>query len=383
MALLNLFHKKEKILILSMGILFSTELAIADSLSLFDPIDISKQPNILYINTQTLITNDAFSIEGLFNDFDGEFNHKTSDYIAIGDIRYDVGTQTESWGYLGFVYREEAVIDTSPDTMLLVNQSSNKLDLTLGKNYDLYLGIEGFEVFGITYANSFALYEKDGWNIQLGIGAELLYGVDTQDGYVKGDATALSENDYDFTMHSSYLYTENYLYDLDVDRVTSYGYTTHMSLYVEYNALSLSLIANDIIGKLYWDNLPYSDVNMESDNKSYDENGYVKYAPTVSGMEGTTKFTQTLMRKWRINGSYTLDKDIFQLGTEYIADTYLPYVKYIHQFDNDIIASVNYETYFGMVGVDIIYKNFHFGVHTNGLTDPTAAKVNLGTYFRF
>ena len=383
MVPLSLFRNKQKILILSMGILFSFEPAIAGPLSLINPIDIQKQPSSLYINTQTLITNDAFSFNALLDDFNGDFNSKDSDYLAVGDIRYDVGTHVEGWGYMGFVYRQEAVINSSPDTMLLINQASNKLDLTIGEKYDLYLEIEGFEVLGVTFANSFPLYEKDGWDIRLGIAAELLYGIQTQDGYVQGDGTALSKKDYDFTMYSNYLYTENYLYDLDVDSVTSYGYTTHMSLYVGYEAFSLSLIVNDIIGKLYWDNLPYSDVNLASDNKNYDEDGYVEYDPIISGMEGTTKFTQTLMKKWRIQGSYTLEKDIFQLGTDHISDTYLPYVKYIHQFDNEIIASVEYETYFGMFGSYLIYKNFHFGIHSNDLSDPSAFKVNLGGYYRF
>ena len=366
-----------------MGMLFSCRPVLAGPLSLLNPINIPKQPNNLNIDTQTLITNDAFSLEALFDDFHGDFNHKNSDYFAVGDIRYDIGAYIEGWGYVGYVYREEAVINTSPDTMLLINQDSNELDLTIGKNYDLYLDIEGFEVHGITYANSFPIYEKDGWDIRLGIGAELLYGIQTQDGYVKGDASTLSEKDYDFTMHSYYLYTENYLYDLDVDSVAAYGYTTHISLYVGYDDLSFSVIANDIIGKLYWKNLPYSDVNLESDNKSYDENGYVKYAPVISGMEGTTKFTQTLMKKWRIQGAYTLDKGIFQLGTDHISGTYLPYVKYIHQFDNDIIASVEYDTYFGMFGSDIIYKNFRFGIHSNRLIEPSAVKVNLGMNYKF
>ena len=86
-------------------------------------------------------------------------------------------------------------------------------------------------------------------------------------------------------------------------------------------------MANDILGKLYWKNLPYSDVSVESDNKHYNENGYVEYSPIISGVEETTGFTQKLMRKWRIQGSYALEKDIFQLGTDYTSDTYLPYVK--------------------------------------------------------
>jgi len=366
-----------------MGILLLSESASADSLSFFNPNDITKHPNHLSINTQTLLANDAFSLEGLFDDFHGDFHHQRSDYFAVGDIRYDVGTYIDGLGYVGYTYRKEAVIETSSDTMLLVNQASNDLDLTLGKQYNLGLEIEGFEVHGVMFANSISVYEKNGWNIRLGGAVELLYGTETQHGNVSGDASAVNESDYDFTLHSRYLYTENYLYELDVDRVTSYGYTTHISLFSRYNDFSLSVIVNDISGKLYWKNLPYSDVNMASGNKSYDENGYVKYAPVISGIERTTKFTQTLMKKWRIEGAYILDEGLLQLGSDHIYSTYLPYVKYTHHFENEVIASASYESYFDMVGVDIAYKYYHLGVHTNGLIEPSALKINLGMHYTF
>ncbi len=380
---LNLFHSKQKVLILSIGILFSFESATAGSLSLFNPLDIPKQPKSLYVNTQTLLSNDAFSLEGLFNDFNGRFYEKNSDYLSIGDIRYDVGTYIDGWGYIGYTYRKEAVIESSPDTMVLVNQASNDLDLTHNKIYELGLTLEGFEVHGITFANTIPLYKKNGWDIRLGFAGELLYGTETQHGSIDGKARSLSDKDYTFTMHSLYLYTDNYLYDLDVDHITSYGYTTHLSLYASYNKFSLSIIVNDLYGKLYWKNLPYSDVNLASENKSYDENGYVKYAPTISGVERSTKFTQKLMKKWRIQGAYTLNKEVFQLGTEYIYDTYLPYIKYTHKYDRDLIASVEYETYFGMFGVDVNYKNYYIGVHTNGIQNASSLKINLGLHYAF
>jgi len=366
-----------------MGILFSLESASAGSLSLFNPFDIPKQPKNLYVNTQTLLANDAFSLSGLFDHFHGRFYTKNADYLSVGDIRYDVGSYIDGWGYIGYTYRKEAVIETSPDTMILVNQASNDLDLTPNKTYELDLTLEGFEVHGITFANTIPLFQKNGWDIRLGFAAELLYGTEAQHGSVNGEARASSEKDYNFSMHSLYLYTDNYLYDLDVNRVKSYGYTTHLSLYARYNQFSFSIIANDLYGKLYWKNLPYSDVNLASENKSYDENGYVQYAPVISGVERTTNFTQTLMSKWRIQGAYTFSKGIFQLGTEYIHDAYLPYIKYTRQYDDDIIASIEYETYFGMLGVDVKYKDYYFGVHTNGIEDASSVKVNLGLHYTF
>ena len=113
MVLLSLFYSKQKIRILCMGIFLSCELASADSLSLFNPNTILKNPDSLTINTQTLLANDAFSLEGLFDDFHGDFHSQSSDYFAVGDIRYDIGTYIDEVGYIGYTYRKEAVIKTS------------------------------------------------------------------------------------------------------------------------------------------------------------------------------------------------------------------------------------------------------------------------------
>lgn len=383
MVHLNHFHRVETLLIFFVGIILESEFALAHSLSLFNPNAIVQNRNNLTINTQTLLTNDAFSLEALFNDFEGDFYPQSSDYMALGDIRYDIGTYIDTIGYIGYTYRQEAVIKVSSDGILLIHQTKNDLDLSLGKRYSLELEIEGFEVHGITLANTLPLYQKNGWDIHIGGGVELLYGIQTQKGYIEGDATAIAKNDYDFSIYSHYLYIENYLYKLDVDEVTSYGYSTHIAIEATYNNYTLSILSNDILGKLYWENLPYSDVTLASENKSYNDNGYVQYTPIISGVEKTTKFTQTLMQKWCVEMGYKEDSELFQLGVEHIYNTVLPYVKYSHDFENNMSVGVSYESYFGMVGIDIAYKGYYFGLQSNRLIEPSSSKITLGVHHAF
>ncbi|WP_295422050.1 hypothetical protein [Sulfurovum sp.] len=383
MALLNLFHSLKQQLAFIVSIVFFIESANAGSLAIFNLLDLPKQKNSVYVNTQTLLANDAFSLKGLFDDFHGHFSSQNSDYKAIGDIRYDIGTYVKDSFYIGYAYRKEATIKTSPDTMKLINQVSNELDLPIGKHYRVALEIEGFETHGMVLAKTVPLYQSDHWNIKLGLGTEFLYGMQTQHGTASGEAEAVSRTDYDFFWQSNYLYTENYLYDLDVNKVTSFGYTTHIALNVACDNISIDFIANDVMGKLYWKNLPYSNVDLSSANKSYDENGYVIYAPVISGFEGNTKFTQTLMKKWRIKGKYSLGNDSFQIGTDYIDDTYLPYIQYTHLYENNILSTVSYETYFHMVGVDVKYKNYYVGIQSNGILEPSAMKIDFGLQYQF
>jgi len=366
-----------------MSVLCSFESALAGSLAFFNPLDIPTKDYNLYVNTQTLLVNDAFSLKGLFDDFHGRFTSKNQAYTAIGDIRYDIGTYVNDSFYIGYAYREEAIIKTSSDTMKLINQVSNDLDLPIGEKYQIDLAIEGFETHSIVLAKVIPLYHSGLWDITLGLGVEALYGIQTQDGQARGEAEAVAIDDYDFSWQSHYLYTENYLYDLDVTKVTAYGFTTHIAFYLKYDNFSLDIIGNDVFGKLYWKNLPYSDVTLSSGNKSYDENGYVVYSPIVSGFEGSTKYTQELMSKWKVVGQYTLKNNSFKVGVETINTIVLPFIEYTHRYENDIVASVNYETYFHMFGVNIKNDNYYFGIQSNSLMEPSAMKLDLGVHYQF
>ncbi len=49
----------------------------------------------------------------------------------------------------GIPIEREEVLDTTSDTVKLIHQVNNKLDLDIDKIYDLDMSIEGFEVHGI------------------------------------------------------------------------------------------------------------------------------------------------------------------------------------------------------------------------------------------
>ncbi len=366
-----------------MGLLSTTESASAGSLSLFDPSSIAQTPQYQSHTLQLLLANDAFSLKGLFHNFDGAFHSQSDPYRLIGDIRYDFGVTVMEGLYVGYTYRKEAVIESSPDTMKLIHQVSQKLDLPVGKSYRVQLQIEGFETHGVVLAKRLPLSLSRDWEVTLGIGTELLYGIQTQDGTAKGRAEALSQNAYDFRWHSDYRYVTNYLYDLDVESTTAWGYTTHLSLQLAYQHFHVEMIVNDMVGKLYWKALPYSRVDLSSANKLYDKEGYVHYRPIASGYEGTQRFTQTLMRKWRLQGGYYGESDGVTIGVDTIKGHSLSFIDFSHRYSDMMVVALGYVGYFNMVGMRIEYGENTFSIDTNGIKEPTAMKIGFGWQYRF
>ncbi|MGC9351931.1 MAG: hypothetical protein ACP5D3_08070 [Sulfurovum sp.] len=365
------------------GIFTGSALLHGGILSIYDPFFIPKDQKNLILNSQILLTNDAFSLEALFDDFHGKYIPGNSDNTAIGDIRIDAGSYIEGWGYIGYSYRKEAVIKSTADSMKLLYQVSNDLDLFTGEHYDAFISLKGFETHGIEFSDTYPLYSNGTFDIRIGYGVELMVGTEGQNGYVSGNASAVSVTDYDFNLNSRYYYTQNYLYDYDVDYTSAYGFSTQLAIVLRHENFALKIIGNDVFGKLYWKNIPYSEVSLVSENKSYDENGYAEYSPIVSGLESKRRYIQRLMSKWRIDASYDINDDQIQVGFDYIEDITLPYVAYRYKINDSSTANLSYEYFFGMFGLDLTYEQYRIEICTNGFIDPSAAKISFGYLYRY
>ncbi len=355
----------------------------AGVLSLADPQSLSEE-STAHLCVQAFAADDPVSLHDLFNKWQGSFHPKEGANLAIDDIRTDIGISLKSWGYLGYTYRHHSIVETNRDTVLLAWQQLNDIGFTTGKRYALDISIEGFEADGVLYAKSFEVFKREKGSLSVGFGIELLRGRNIQDGYLNGSAVANSEKDYDFSAVADYRYSENYLYNLNVKKPDGYGYTTHLSLRYRYGDFRLNLLVNDLYGKIVWKDLPYSYVNVNSSNKSYDDNGYVIYNPTISGVEKYIDYTQRLYTKYRAEGSYSLSaQTMLTAGVDAAKERVFPYIAAAHSFTRHLEASLSYESRFGMFGIDLRYKALRLALKSDGIDHPSALALTLSCILRF
>ena len=356
--------------------------AFAGVLPLFNPTYITNQSNSFYVNLNTFLTNDPFTLKDLLGGIKTNSPHiKSGTNIALADIRVDTGYNSKKYGYFGYTYREEVLIDTNQETVELLYLATNKKDLPIGKRYNLDLTIKAFKVQGLEYAKSFDFYHDNGYICNIGFGLEALQGKDMQDGTVQGNGIVNSNKDYSFNITANYNYTHNYLYNLDVQKASAYGYSSHLSLYLKKDNLSLLLLANDILGKLYWENLPHSDVKLSSNNKVYDADGYVSYNPLASGWEGYKNYTQTLVAKYRAQFAYKYKRYFFKLGSDMMYGIYMPYIESDYAVVSDFSLGLGYETRFQSVTLKSQYKNFIFSVKADDIFKPSTLGVTISYLF--
>lgn len=253
--------------------------------------------------------NDMLGIFDLYKDWDGEYSPKDNDNIAYLSSYNGISKNIDSYDIV-FFHRLEVYIEASRDTVDLIYEDKNGIDNTKGKNYDIDLEIDGFEAFGIG-GNTKTQYNK---NLSIYAGAYLLYGLNAQNGRMKGDVQITTDNQYIYEANIDYKYTDNLLYDLEIPKASGYGYTIDLGMEYDLEKFILGLSSQDILGRIYWDNIAYSDVVAKS---SINDTKLFKN-PSVSGTEKNISWTQEIEAKYLASLAYKLnDTDRLTISTVY------------------------------------------------------------------
>jgi hypothetical protein len=239
----------------------------------------------------------------------------------------EAGATYKAFG-LGYLTRYDYALKYSPETAEFYHLVKNKKSLPLDRQYELELAAKHTYSKGLRLSYYFQFNEQ----LEVTIGGSYLKGVRLTDGALRGIATAVAENDYDFNANVDYYYSEDVLFDRKVDTPDGVGYSIDSLINWRIRRdLNMRLAVIDLIGRMYWSNAPNTTATATSATKEYDEDGYVIYKPTLSGYETNRDFTQTLDPRINLQLNYSLDsrtdlvgqvskfhpRAFYQIGGEY------------------------------------------------------------------
>ena len=225
----------------------------------------------------------------------------------------EIGATYKGFG-LGYLSRYDYELEYSHDTAEFYHLVNNKQPLTAGKQYHLHLVAKHTYSDGLRFSYHFQFNKQ----LQFTIGAAYLKGSRLTDGKLDGTATVLAGNDYDFTADVDYFYSKDVLFGRKVDSPDGTGYS--IDTLVQWNlspVLTAQLKIVDLIGRMYWNNAPNTTASAASDIKEYDQDGYVKYNPVLSGYETNQNFTQKLHPQVNLQFNYSIDSSIGLVGRIY------------------------------------------------------------------
>lgn len=289
------------------------------------PLELFAQP---YVRGHSITYSEPTSIRSFLNKFDGEFQGGED---AFTHNWLETGFRKGDWE-MGILARYDYDITFSEDLAELYNMVVNKLPLPTGQRYELQLEAKHYRTHGLRLGYHLRPMET----LQLVLGLSYLRGNELTDGTISGEAKAVSENDYDFNFHSDYYYSKDYLFEREVNSPKGWGYSIDLQVnWQPTEKLSLDLEVKDLLGSIYWDQAPNTIADASSDNKTFDEDGYVKFNPTLSGWEGYDDFTQHLNAFGSVAAQYAV----------------------LDRLDMAYEAMFTHQTYFWGMGMG--YKPFH------------------------
>ncbi len=356
----------------------------AGVIQFFDPTKIY-QNQTFQVDLKTFIANDPVSMKEFFDDWKGEYTPKDTQNIALLDSRFAVGVSLKKNYYLEYFYQYSVFLDTNKEFTDFLHSVKNKNNLIANKIYTPKLDIIGIKQNGLLVSKSQKIFENDKYTFGLAGAFYISYGTEMQDGVVNGDIISTGAKDYDIDVSSSYYYTHNYLYDLDVKGAYGYGYGSHVGLYYENKEylLKIKFLANDLVSKMYWKNLPYSKILLKTKNKSYNENGYVKYDPSISGLEQYRNYTQRLVPSYKFESNLKLKNIALIGGIEHKYKINFPYLKMTYEFNQAQTFDIMYESRFGSFGFGYEYKWFKVEIIANKFTNFSSFGFNTNLKYKF
>ncbi|MGQ0698626.1 MAG: hypothetical protein ACT4PZ_10325 [Panacagrimonas sp.] len=253
--------------------------------------------------------NEPVPVSNYLQDWDGPLE-SGSDGITRNTLF--IGATQGPW-QVGYVQRYDWEIKASRDMARLYFEASNKRDLTPGREYALDLRIFHQRSQGIRLA-----YEWSGADWSLSLGASALDGITLTQGRLHGKALVVGEKDYEYQAQVAYGYTKDFLFGRHARAPEGLGLSTDLKVrWRPTPAYLIELRIDDLWGRLWWRDVPYTDAVATSQTERRDEDGYVVFDPTLSGRESFRSMSQRLHPAAQLQARYTMnDRDEFGLGAD-------------------------------------------------------------------
>jgi hypothetical protein len=179
--------------------------------------------------------------------------------------------------------RALADLRMNPEAVRFYGQISRKEPLKLGERVPVALRVNGFSGSGVRSGYRFS---SDLWELSGGI--SVFKTRHLMNGSLNGEFQALSETDYDFSAEVDYRYFRDAIFDRpDINEASGIGWAFDAAAsWQATEKLGLSFRIEDLFSRIRWEDAPFTTARANTDNKSFDEDGYASFAPTISGREG-------------------------------------------------------------------------------------------------
>ncbi|MGD0275606.1 MAG: hypothetical protein ABSB79_06065 [Syntrophales bacterium] len=349
----------------------------------FNPATLLGSANGIFLDAKAFCSNNAVSLDGLFfNQWEGPFNPYNINHL---DSYWNASTGFIYSGWRIAVFnRGELFLEANKDTIEILQMINRRENLPIGRTFDINLDGTGFSARGIELSKGFRISEW-GEVLLIGFTARYLSGDKIQQGTITGSASPVSSSSYDFDLQLNYTYDKNLVYDRrDTVPGTGNGYSFDIGLKHDFtDYLSAELLFRDILGRIYWNHMPYTDAVGTSSTKYFDENGYMIFKPIISGYEGNKDYVQRITSKTDLALTYKNDFLRITPSINFIGERPLYWVDVGFYIDKAFSLNTGYNLNYNCYSLGVTYKKASFNVYTDNIDYQRAKAVGISLFLQY
>ncbi|MBI5660280.1 MAG: hypothetical protein HZC43_12225 [Nitrosomonadales bacterium] len=294
------------------------------------------------------------------------------------NARVEGGATYDSWR-IAALYRKEILIESGRDTTDMVYYNKQRLSVPAGRAMEINLRVEGFDADGIRLDKGFVLSHENGRIISAGAGISLLRGRSVRIGRADGTAsTTVTGYSYNATVEDSHS-KATYPFIRNAAPIGQ-GYALDVGAKVVWNNGShLELAANDLVGEMRWENMPYTIETANSATLARDASGYIYYNPTVSGMNDLNRrtITQKLAPKLHAQFTYPVSSFDFSAGTEWMKGYWFPQAGVAYRLNENWKTTLDYDVRFKTLGLGFKHRWFYLDLRSDSTSLNKAKAYGL------
>ncbi len=329
-----------------------------------------------YFISEAFARSEPISVMDAVHGWEGD--HKTGERQYIWS-RLETGVKGEHWG-MGVQFRKDYALSFSKDASELFGAIQNDEDLDAGRTYDVNLEANIIETTGLRFTWQDLMLPT----LKTEFGLTLLKADYMIDGSLNGTALATGDKSYTYSAWADYSYTEDVLFEREVDSVTGYGFALDAHVDWQFRPdWRLDLQAKDLPGWVWWKDLPYTRATAESAREHTEDDGFHSWDPMVSGIESNhSRYKQTLPFKGTGDIYYSGWDMTVAGGLSYQFSDLLPRIGTGWQKDGWSVMAWYWPKDNGL-GVDLRWREWQVGLAMDDLVWDDAHFIAVNLSYRY
>ena len=325
--------------------------ALESVLAFGNPAEIASGGTGVSAGLHYFVGNDPLSVRQYQNDWQGSYHPRNGLNLGQLSARAEAGVHTAGWR-LSAVKRMELLIESGRETTDLYHLYKTREAVPAGRTHDVNLNYAGYEAKGWRVDKAWNWKFSGGHDFNFGLGYSWLEGNRVRAGAAQGSFASLGGGKYSFAVTMDDVYTgKTYPFQTPGTPEGSGGSADLGLEWKTPEGARFELIANDLLGRMHWRDVPSTPAIANTGVTGTDGNGYIIYGPTLSGRNARRDFTQTLPVRWGL-GAEVPWRDYYALASlSHLQNIYYPLLALGWKFAEGWRVQADYDLRFKTFGL--------------------------------